>query len=194
VGYAARKGKTLLATDKGVRLIEIMPPEIASPELTGKWELALHEITDGKQDAALFLSGINRMCSFLVDYARNNRTAVSFPPEERSRGKSSGRKSSGISGAVLEGTVCPLCGKGKLRESPQAFSCTEQKCNCTVWKDILVRGGGPELNEKLMRLILEKKEVRGSTGIIILQNGFLKFYRDGQEAPAVNRSLVYVKK
>ena len=36
VGYAQRKGKTLNATDKGVRLIEIMPGEISSPEMTGK--------------------------------------------------------------------------------------------------------------------------------------------------------------
>ena len=31
VGYAERKGKTLVATDKGVQLIDIMPQEIASP-------------------------------------------------------------------------------------------------------------------------------------------------------------------
>ena len=67
MGYAQRKGKTLQATDKGVRLIEIMPPEIASPELTGRWELALHEITDGKQDASRFMEGIQRMSAFLVD-------------------------------------------------------------------------------------------------------------------------------
>ena len=58
VGYAQRKGKTLQATDKGVMLIDMMPKEIASPETTGRWELALHEITDGKQDADRFMEGI----------------------------------------------------------------------------------------------------------------------------------------
>ena len=67
VGYAARRGKTLNATDKGVMLIDIMPPEIASPETTGRWELALHEITDGKQDAARFMDGIRKMSAFLVN-------------------------------------------------------------------------------------------------------------------------------
>ena len=37
VGYAERRGKDLLATDKGVRLIDIMPAQLASPELTGRW-------------------------------------------------------------------------------------------------------------------------------------------------------------
>ena len=55
VGYAQRKGKTIIATDKGVQLIAIMPQEIASPEMTGRWELALDQITDGKQDPAKFM-------------------------------------------------------------------------------------------------------------------------------------------
>ncbi len=41
VGYARRKGRQILATEKGVRLIEAVPPEIASPETTGRWEQAL---------------------------------------------------------------------------------------------------------------------------------------------------------
>ena len=41
VGYAIRKGKTILATDKGVQLIQIVPQELSSPEMTGRWELAL---------------------------------------------------------------------------------------------------------------------------------------------------------
>ncbi|MBQ8072159.1 MAG: DNA topoisomerase III [Clostridia bacterium] len=191
VGYAQRKGKTLLATDKGVRLIEIMPEELASPELTGRWELALHEITDGKQDADRFLEGINRMCVFLVDYARDRAAQVTFPEEDRGRGKGGKR---GYSAKVLEGTVCPVCGKGKLRESGLAFECTEKGCKCTIWKDMLTRGGGPQLNEKLLRLILEKRQVKGSTGTIQLQEGWIRFYPNGSETPSVSRPLIYEKK
>lgn len=32
VGYAIRKGKTILATDKGVQLIQIVPQELSSPK------------------------------------------------------------------------------------------------------------------------------------------------------------------
>ena len=191
VGYAQRRGKTLQATDKGVRLIEIMPREISSPEMTGKWELALHQITDGQQDPDRFLEGINRMCIFLVDYAKNNQTQITFPEEDRGRGKGRG-KSGG--NKTLEGTVCPVCGRGKMQESGMAFSCTEKECKCTIWKDILTRGSGPALNEKLLRLILEKRQVRGSTGLITLQEGMLRFYPNGQEVPSVSRSILYEKK
>ena len=194
VGYVQRKGRTLNATDKGVKLIEILPNEISSPELTGRWELALAEITDGKQDPDRFLEGIHRMSAFLVDYARNNQADVVFPEEDRARGRKGGRKGGGYQSKVLEGTVCPLCGKGKMQESSLAFSCTEKGCKCTIWKDMLSRGNGPAINEKLLRLILEKKQVEGSTGTILLQESRLSFYPKGSGEASVTRSVIYEKK
>ncbi len=191
VGYAARKGKTLMATDKGVQLIRIMPPEIASPEMTGRWELALHEITDGKQDAARFMDGIRKMSAFLVDYARNTAAAVTFPEDEKR--KKFGKGSRGASGKTLDGTVCPVCGKGQMRESLRAYNCTEAACGCTVWKDILVRGKGPMMTEKLLRLLLEKKSLQGSTGLITVQEGRIRFYPAGSDVPSVDRSLIWAK-
>ena len=193
VGYAARKGKTLQATDKGVLLIDIMPAEIASPEMTGRWELALHDITDGKQDAGRFMDGIRRMSSFLVDYARNASSAVVFPEDERRKRTGGKGRQGGFSAAVLEGTTCPVCGKGKMQESPRAFSCTEASCRCTLWKDCLTRGGGPVLTEKLIRLLLEKKQLAGSTGTVMIREGNILFYPQGNEAPSVNRSMIYQK-
>ena len=191
VGYVQRKGKTLQATDKGVQLIDVMPGEISSPELTGRWELALHDITDGKQDAGRFLEGINRMCTFLVDYARDRSPAMSFP-EDAKRGKRTGRGS--YKTVPLEGSVCPVCGKGQMTESQRAFSCTEKECRCTIWKDCLTRGGGPLLTDKIIKLLLEKKQVAGSTGTLVLREGKILFYPKGQESASAIRSLVYEKK
>ena len=194
VGYAQRKGKTLQATDKGVGLIEIMPPEIASPEMTGKWELALHEITDGKQDAERFMAGIRRMSAFLVDYARNEAKPIRFPEDPKRKSyRKGGGKASG-SGGVIEGAVCPLCGKGGMRESPRAFNCTEEHCSCTLWKDCLTRGGGPVIDAKLLKLLLEKRQLKGSTGTLMIKKGNILFYPNGSEVPAVSRSLIYQKK
>ena len=39
----------------------------------------------------------------------------------------------------------------------------------------LVRAGGPELTAKLLKLCMEKKDVRGSTGIIHYENGMVHF-------------------
>ena len=190
VGYAQRRGKTLNATDKGVLLIEIMPQEIASPEMTGRWELALHDITDGKQDADRFLDGIRKMSSFLVDYARTRTETVSFPEEEGKRGRGKG----GFKTVALEGSVCPVCGKGKLMESDRAFSCSVKGCKCTLWKDCLVRGGGPVLTGKLITMLLERKQLLGSTGTIVIRDGKIQFYPKGNELSSVNRALIWERK
>ena len=190
VGYAQRRGKTLQATDKGVMLIDVVPQELSSPEMTGRWELALHDITDGKQDPGRFMEGIVRMSSFLVDYARDNSAAVQFPEEERRRGKAVVRRTPA---APLQGAVCPICGKGGLRENRLAFSCTEKECNCTIWKDCLQKGGGPALTGKLLLLLLEKKQLQGSTGILMMREGRILFYPNGSEVPSADRSMIYVR-
>ena len=186
VGYAERKGKSLTATDKGVQLIAIMPQEIASAEMTGRWELALDQITDGKQDPERFMEGIRRFSAFLTQYARENKQAAAFP-EEEIRGK--GRRAM----PTVKDAVCPVCG-GKLRESPRAFNCTGSGCHFTLWKDGLQRGGGPELTEKLLRLLLEKRTLQGSTGTIMLTPDRIRFYPNGTEMPSVDVSVQYVKK
>ena len=190
VGYAARRGKTLNATDKGVMLIDVMPQEIASPETTGRWELALHEITDGKQDPDRFMDGIRKMSAYLVEYARDQAKPMAFPPDER-RGKSGAKRGSST---VIEGTVCPVCGKGKMRENSAAFGCTETGCKCVLWKDCLTRAGGPALTSKLVTLLLEKRELKGSTGIVAIRDGTIVFVPNGSDTPAVSRSLIYEKK
>ena len=192
VGYAARKGKTLNATDKGVMLIDVMPQDIASPETTGRWELALHEITDGKQDPDRFMDGIRKMSAFLVEYARDQAKPLAFPPD--AHGKKAGAVGHTKGSTVIEGTVCPVCGKGSMRENYAAFGCTEPGCKCTLWKDCLTRGGGPALTAKLVTLLLDRKEVKGSTGVLAIRNGKILFVPNGSDTPAASRPLIYEKK
>ena len=191
VGYAARKGRTISATDKGVQLIAVAPEEIASPEMTGKWELALDEIAKNKRDTERFMTGIRRMAAFLVDYAKGNAPAVDFP-EDMKRGKKGAKKAPAAN--VIEGAVCPICGKG-VQESPTAFGCTAWRdgCRFTLWKDCLSRVGGPQLNAKIVQLLLKSGEVKGSTGTLKIENGALTFTRTGEAAPAARMPLTYEK-
>ena len=161
--------------------------------MTGRWELALHEITDGKQDPERFMDGIRKMSAFLVEYARDQAKPMAFPPDERKKRSGAGGKSAGGS-TVLAGTVCPVCGKGRLQENTAAFGCTETGCGCTVWKDCLQRNGGPALTAKLMTLLLEKKQLQGSTGVLALTDGKIEFTPNGKNVPTVSRSLIYKKK
>ena len=193
VGYAIRKGKTILATDKGVQLIQIVPQELSSPEMTGRWELALDQITDGKQDADKFMDSIRKFSTFLVNFARNNRADVVFPDDGHRKKRT---QSFVTRGTKIDGCVCPVCRKGGVLESPQAFFCSRAAdgCHFTLWKDCLTRGGGPMLTEKLLRLLLEKQVVRGSTGAITLLDGAISFFPNGSDRASACRPLTYEKK
>lgn len=167
VGYVSRRGKNLTATEKGVHLIEAVPQEIASPETTGRWERALAEIARGSDGEQRFREGIARLTAFLVQNA-SGAPDVAFAPEER-RGRTKRVPTLGV--------ACPLCGKGKVAENSKGFYCTRFRdgCKFTIWKNELVRAGGPELTAKLLKLCMEKRDVRGSTGIIHYENGAVRF-------------------
>ncbi len=195
VGYAARKGKTIQATEKGIALIGICPQELASPETTGKWELALNEIAGNKRDTERFMQGIRRLSKFLVDYAKTTTVEGGFPEEIRGRGKHGGKTAAVKKQDLLEGVTCPICGK-PVKESEKAFGCSGWKSGCafTLWKDCLARGGGPVLNRKLVTLLLDKKTIRGSTGTIILDGENIRFEPAQPDLPGASVPIVYRKK
>lgn len=169
VGYARRKGKTIISTEKGEKLIDIAPEQLTSAELTGRWEKALAvmaretEKEQMTQLSARFMDGIRKYASFLVDQAKTQEASVQFEHEERSKGKS--RKTASVKNLDI---VCPLCGQGQVTENSKAFSCSRWKegCNLTIWKNCLESKGGPTLTPALVKLVIEKREVAGSTGVI----------------------------
>ena len=189
VGYAKRRGKVIEATEKGVQLISIVPPEIASPETTGRWELALQEIAEDSRDTERFMQGIRKLSAFLTEYAVKTDKEAQFAPEERKgRGKTK-------STAQKINAVCALCGR-EVQETPKAFGCSDWKngCRFTLWKDCLKRGGGPELNARICEMLLKDGRVAGSTGTITLEDGTIAFTPKGKTAPDVRLPIVYEKK
>src|SRR5215472_17254819 len=64
-GYIARNGKSLEATDKGIRLIEVVHIEVKSPAMTGQWEAHPKRIQRGAEPLEPFLEGIE-------DYVRRS--------------------------------------------------------------------------------------------------------------------------
>jgi DNA topoisomerase-3 len=57
-GFVLRRGKSLEATDKGIRLIEVVHPEVKSPAMTGQWEAYLKRIERAEAQLEPFLEGI----------------------------------------------------------------------------------------------------------------------------------------
>ncbi len=64
--YAERQGKALAATDKGIRLIERIHPDVKSPALTGQWEAELARIQRGQARLPEFMSRIEDFVRALV--------------------------------------------------------------------------------------------------------------------------------
>ena len=191
VGYASRRGKAIQATEKGERLISVVPAEIASPVMTGRWEQALEEIARGAREPGRFMEGIRRLAAFLVTAADGAGQGVEFPREARGRG-----------GAVraappktLEGLSCPLCGK-PVTENEKAFGCSAWKegCRFTLWKDALKRAGGPRLTEPIVRLLLTAREARGSSGTVRLSGEEMSFTPVPAAEPALRVPVRYEKK
>ncbi len=56
--YAAREKKQLRATDKGIRLLEVVDPKVRSPVMTGEWESMLRGIERGDGGFDAFMRGI----------------------------------------------------------------------------------------------------------------------------------------
>ncbi len=94
VGYIRRQGKNLLPTEKGERLMEVVPPELKSPETTGKWERGLSAIAGGRMTDEVFMASIRRYVQYLVHDCRTSNRFVRFPEEPRrykSAGSTAGR-------------------------------------------------------------------------------------------------------
>lgn len=71
--YIERSGKELVPTSKGKQLIDLVAPELRSPELTAQWEQALTDIAKGKGNKQAFIQGIRKQTVKLVkDIALDN--------------------------------------------------------------------------------------------------------------------------
>jgi len=175
VGYAERKGRAVLATEKGVQLIAVVPPDIASPETTGRWEKALSDITGGSMEPERFLVGIRRLASSLVESAKKAPEDVQFQREERK-----GRRGARTAPKAV-GAACPLCGRGKVLENSKAFYCSRfrEGCKLTIWKNCVEKAGGPALTPELVQRVLAEGRVRGSSGVLIHEGGSVRFERGG---------------
>ena len=93
VGYIRRKGKALMPTEKGEKLIDVVPPEMKSPETTGKWERGLSAIAAGRMSSEVFMGSIQRYVQFLVRDCSTSTRFVQFPEEPGRRRRRNPRKS-----------------------------------------------------------------------------------------------------
>lgn len=184
VGYVVRKGKTLTATDKGLKLVQVAPQELASPETTGKWERSLSRMAREEDPEKLrersgqFMGSIRRFSAFLVEAAKAADAQVRFAAEEPRPKKGGAPKVSAL------GRPCPLCGQGEVTANQKAFGCSRWRegCRFTIWRDALTRQGGPSLTVNHMKKLLDGQTLTLDGLAVSLAQGRLQARRDDPPA------------
>ena len=68
-----RRGKELVPTAKGRELVRLVPVQLRSAELTGKWEQRLSSISQGTETEAPFIEDIKKNATDLVNQVIANR-------------------------------------------------------------------------------------------------------------------------
>jgi len=109
--YIERSGKELVPTSKGFQLINLVAPELKSPELTAQWEQSLTNIARGKGSRVKFISDIKNNTMDLVRSVAAD-TSV-YKADNVSR------------------TKCPLCGKYMLLvkgKRGKTLVCQDRNC------------------------------------------------------------------
>ncbi|MEC0372640.1 DNA topoisomerase III [Paenibacillus chibensis] len=91
-----RQGNLLHPTGKGKQLIELVAPELRTPELTARWEAELEKIARGQGKPEPFLQGIRGMSKDLVAGVKNS--AADYKPHN------------------VSNSHCPQCGTKLLEK------------------------------------------------------------------------------
>ncbi len=84
--YLTRDGKSLIPTERGLRLIQSVQPPIKSPAMTGEWEARLKRIQRGEADLAGFMADIAGYVRAAVSGAFAAATTASPAPFPMSTG------------------------------------------------------------------------------------------------------------
>lgn len=120
-GYVTRKGKQLIPTETGLAVFEVVKDKsIADVEMTASWEKTLSEIADGQASARQFDSGIRDYTKRIVDELLSCAASVS----------------PAVTGQVMKGASCPLCGR-ELILTTRLARCSNESCGWKIWRTIL---------------------------------------------------------
>ena len=71
-GSIERVNNTLVPTKKGIQLIDIVPNDLKSPELTAKWEERLKKISKGEETSKEFMANMETYSKDLVEAVKDS--------------------------------------------------------------------------------------------------------------------------
>ncbi len=165
-GYIKRNKKNILATEKGISLINVVLDELKSPELTAEWEDKLLKIENQELDASTFLREIENFTMEMFKKIGNSKKMKNFNTNAQKyekKGSVTETQHSKFNNQNLNpkgiGT-CPKCKKGYIFEGKKGFGCSRWKegCNFVIWKNVAQKTLSPAQIKKLIK--------KGSCGLV----------------------------
>ena len=136
--YVERKGKQLIPTDKGRRVIDVVPDNVKSAKMTAEWETTLQRIAKGQASDEEFLSEIVEFTKKLVSDNKTD-TARDNNPFRFSKLPVIGK--------------CPKCGKN-VYEFQKSYSCEDSRGACGFF--FMKEMWGKEISETQAKRVLDK--------------------------------------
>lgn len=136
--YVERRGKDLVPTSKGVQLIELVPEELRSAEMTARWEDQLSAIAKGKASDKAFVDDMRKYATQLVAEVKASDATYRHDNQTRTPCPDCGKFLLRVKGKRGEMLVCPDRACGYRRSVTQT---TNARCpNCH--KKMELRGEG----------------------------------------------------
>ncbi len=130
--YVERNGKEIVPTSKGIQLIDLVPDDLKSPELTARWEQELQLISKGKADAKAFIKEMKTYATQLVSTVI--RSAKTYRHDNLTRER------------------CPECGKYMLDvkgKKGKMLICSDRECGYRKKVSQVTNARCPECHKKM---------------------------------------------
>ena len=127
-----QKGKDILITSKGKQLLDLVPTELRTPELTSSWEKKLQDISKGKLNKNIFIKEMKDYSKDIVKQIKNSD--IKFKHDNLTKNR------------------CPECGKYMLEvkgKRGKMLVCEDRECNTRKTVSQITNSRCPVCHKKL---------------------------------------------
>ena len=127
-----KRGNDVVSTSKGRQLLNLVPKDLKSPELTGTWEQTLQRIAKGQGKKDEFLAGIRQYTTTIIKEIKDSTATYKHDN--------------------LTSTKCPVCGMFMLQvagKKGEMLVCQDRECNERISLSISIRSQCPKCRKFL---------------------------------------------
>ena len=152
--YIERHGKELVPTSKGKQLVNLVPSELKSPELTAVWETRLSDIAKGKGDKNRFISDIREDTVELVKRVSLDDSTYKADNITKTKCPMCGKYMLLVNGKRGKMLICPdrACGYRQSEKQDDGFKSSKRESY---------------MNQKLINKYSEKEDIGTNLGDLL---------------------------